>query len=246
MRDKIQAKMQQLIEKYCEENNMESMWREPVIKYADAHSPLFDKLREIIDPDHHYPTDYLPEATLVLSYFMPFKKEIMDSNTTGELTSPEWAAAYGATNTIAGYLNEKISEYIKELGYDACPPTDLGIVRAEQLRSRWSQRHVGYIAGQGTFGINNMLISDKGCAGRYYTVITTLPFEADAVVEEERCLYKKDGSCRLCVERCPVNALQESGFVSYDCLDQCNKNEDIYGHGACGKCAAGMPCSYKE
>lgn len=32
--------------------------------------------------------------------------------------------------------------------------------------SEWSHRHAAYIAGLGIFGINNMLITNKGCVGR--------------------------------------------------------------------------------
>lgn len=79
-------------------------------------------------------------------------------------------------------------------------------------RSKWSQRHVAYVCGHGTFGLNNMLISDRGCVGRYYSIITALPIETDPVVTEERCLYKRNGGCKLCVKRCVAEALTEKEF----------------------------------
>ncbi len=36
-----------------------------------------------------------------------------------------------------------------------------------------------------------MLISEKGCVGRYYSIVTRLDIEADSIIEEERCTFKK-------------------------------------------------------
>lgn len=244
MREKINLKLQKLIEEYYKSNGAENLWKEPVIKYGDVNSPLFDKIKELVDPRHYHPLDYLPDATVVLSYFLPFRSEIEESNISGRLISEQWAKAYELSNKMAGYINEELCKYIHELGYDACPPSDAGMISDGNPRSLWSQRHVAYVCGHGTFGLNNMLISDRGCVGRYYSVITALPIEPDPVVTEERCLFKKDGSCGLCIERCVAGALTAQGFDRLKCLDQCNENEKTYpAAGACGKCVVGLPCS---
>lgn len=245
MREKIQAKIQEVMDKYCQDAGIESFWREPVVKYGDVHNPLFEKLKELVDPQHHQPLEYMPDSTVVLSYFLPFKKEVGDSNIDGTLISEQWALGYEHANKMAALINDELCKYIKELGYDACIPWDIGMINDGFPRSRWSQRHVAYVCGHGTFGLNNMLISDKGSVGRYYSIITSLPIEADPVVTEERCLYKRDGSCRECVDRCVVGALKVDGFDRLKCLDQCNVNEEIYPEAsACGKCVVGRPCSF--
>ena len=246
MKEKIQLKLNELIDLYCEEAGIKSLWQEPVIKYGDVNNPLFDKLKELVDPNHYHPLDYLPGGTLVLSYFLSFKKEVAESNVDGKLISEPWALAYEHSNKMSAYINEELCKYIKSIGYDACPPRDAGMISDGNPRSRWSQRHVAYVCGHGTFGLNNMLISDKGCVGRYYSVVTSLPIEADPVVTEERCLYKKSGSCKLCVKRCVADALTVGEFRRLKCLDQCNINEETYpAAGACGKCVVGLPCSFR-
>lgn len=246
MREKIQAEIQKLIEEYCINAGIPDLWREPVIKYGDVKSPLFIKLKELVDPNHYQPLDYLPQATVVLSYFLPFKKDVMESNVKGTVISEQWALAYEHSNKMASYINENLCNFINELGYKACPPSDIGMINDGFPRSKWSQRHVAYICGHGTFGLNNMLISDKGCVGRYYSIITALPVTADPIVTEERCLYKQNGSCKLCVKRCVAEALTENEFNRLKCLEQCNINEEIYpAAGACGKCVVGLPCSFK-
>lgn len=246
MKEKIQAKLQELIEVYCRETGIQNLWREPIIKYGDVKSPHFDELKELVDSNHYHPLDYLTSATVVLSYFLPFSKSVMESNISGELISEPWALAYEHSNKMASYINDQLCKYINELGYDACPPRDAGMINDGYPRSCWSQRHVAYVCGHGTFGLNNMLISDKGCVGRYYSIITALPIEPDDVVTEERCIYKRNGGCKLCVDRCVANALTVDGFERLKCLDQCNVNEEIYpAAGACGKCVVGLPCSFK-
>jgi epoxyqueuosine reductase QueG len=57
-----------------------------------------------------------------------------------------------------------------------------------------------------------------------------------------------DGSCRVCVERCPVGALTESGLDKHRCyewlLQVADQFPEVGFADACGKCATG-PCAYK-
>ena len=87
MKEKIQAKLQELIEVYCRETGIQNLWREPIIKYGDVKSPHFDELKELVDSNHYHPLDYLTSATVVLSYFLPFSKSVMESNISGEIIS---------------------------------------------------------------------------------------------------------------------------------------------------------------
>ncbi|MBQ4595991.1 MAG: epoxyqueuosine reductase, partial [Firmicutes bacterium] len=119
--------------------------------------------------------------------------------------------------------------------------------------------------GLGTFGLNNMLITDKGCSGRYNCLVTNLEVEADSPKKEEACLYIKDGTCGACMVKCPAGAISPDGFDRHKCYEQCLKNAAVYtgfgssyaettendaaptyGSEVCGKCIAGMPCAYRE
>ena len=144
-------------------------------------------------------------------------------------------------------INEQLVHHIRqELGYNAAVPVDAGMISMEEPRSRWSQRHVAYLAGHGSFGKNNMLISDKGSVGRYFSVVTALNVTPDVPVLQERCLWKQDGSCGLCMSRCHAGALTEAGFDRFRCLEQCLVNMKRYpGADVCGKCTVELPCSYQ-
>ena len=247
MRQVLEEKIWRLIQEYCREKALPILWRKPIVRFADATNPGFSELQQIVTPEHHLPRDFLPGAKNVLSWFLPFLPEVGKNNLEGALSSSQWADAYLVTNKMAARVNEQLVQFIRtELGADAAVPTDAGMISMDNPRSRWSQRHVAFLAGQGTFGKNNMLISDAGSVGRYFSVVTTLEVNPDQPITKERCLWKQDGSCGLCMKRCEAGALTETGFDRFRCLEQCLKNMGRYpGADVCGKCTVELPCSYK-
>ncbi len=242
----IESEVNYFIDQYCTQAGIENIWQEPIIKYADAKNPMFEDLKAIVLENHYTPAEILEDAESVLSYFLPFKEEVAKSNVGGKETSEIWANAYLLTNELSIYLNEYLIETIRDIGYHAAMPINIGLIE-DVLKSRWSQRHVAYLAGHGTFGLNNMLITEKGCAGRYFSIITALPIEADPIVQVERCLYKRTGKCKACIKRCPTGALTEQGFDRFLCYAMCLENEKKYKNAdVCGKCVVGVPCSFRS
>lgn len=245
MHKKFEKLIWDTMAQYCLEHEKENIWERPLVRFADAHDKKFEQLKELVVSDHYLPTDYLENAASVLSYFIPFRREISASNKDGFLSSQAWADAYLVTNDMFTVINDALVQAVRDMGYDACPPFDAGMISMDMPYSRWSQRHVAYIAGHGTFGINNMLISDKGSVGRYASIIMSLPVDADPIPTQERCLYKKDGSCGLCMSRCEVGALRVDSFDRIKCLGQCMRNYEKYpGADVCGKCVVELPCSF--
>ena len=242
----MEEKIWQLAGQYCKEKKLPNLWRKPIVRFADANHPGFARLQQIVTPEHHLPQDFLSESKNVLSWFLPFQLQVGRNNLEGSLSSAQWADAYLVTNEMAAWINQQLVSYIREeLESDAAIPQDAGMISMENPRSRWSQRHVAYLAGQGTFGKNNMLISDVGSVGRYFSIVTTLETATDEPRTQERCLWKRDGSCGLCMARCEAGALTEDGFDRFRCLAQCLVNMERYpGADVCGKCTVELPCSY--
>lgn len=244
MQKVIAEDLRSLIRKYVQKNGLEPIWEPPLVRCAEACDPLFARLKEVVVPSHYLPEDYLPGARTVISWFIPFRKSIADGNRDGFYCSAAWAGAYLNTNAMAAWLNERLAENIRARGGRAAIPHDTGMISREIIRSRWSQKHVAWIAGHGSFGLNNMLISDVGCVGRYYSLVTDLETRPDPRVREERCLYRKSGACGRCVRRCPTGALGAEAFDRRVCLEMCESNEARYpGADICGKCVVGLPCS---
>lgn len=247
MKQEIIKLVKDFVKNYQKEK-VETKWREPIIKFADAKDEMFKELKTVVNDDHLMPEDLLKDAESAIAFFIPFEKPIPDTNIKGKYSSHEWAVAYIETNTLIGDLNERIGRYLEEKGYQTELVPATHNFSKETLMSQWSHRHIAYITGIGTFGINNMLITEAGCCGRVGTLVTNLKLEADKRVEEENCLYKHNGTCGVCVEKCQFEALTLEGYDRRKCYGICLEN-DIYHNDMglteiCGKCLVGIPCSY--
>lgn len=233
------------VENYGREHDCSWLWREPLAGFADAGCEYIKNVEQAVGTTHKQPADYLENPTIVISCFVPFSKEVSASNAgiEGNYTSKIWSDTYVETNKMLGELAEAVAAKVKELGYNAAVPTGISMKEGE-LKSPWSHRHIAFAAGMGTFGLNNMLITKAGCCGRYCSVVTELPVEPDKILEGENCLYKKNGTCKKCVEHCFQGALTTEGFDRFKCFEACLRNEKLYGHEVCGKCVTEIPCAF--
>lgn len=245
IKERIRQLVCTFVESYAREHGCQKIWREPIVGFADANCAYIKNIEKAVGTEHKQPSDFLKDASIVISCFVPFTKEVSATNTANKesCTSKEWSDAYEVTNDMLGELAAFIVDELRNLGYEATVPVGIGM-KEEELKSSWSHRHIAYAAGMGTFGINNMLITEKGCCGRYCSIITKLPVEADRSLESENCLYKKNGSCAKCVEHCVQGALTAEGFDRFKCFEVCLRNEKLYGHEVCGKCTTEIPCAF--
>jgi epoxyqueuosine reductase QueG len=247
MKDKIEKEIELIIRDFEKMPEISTRWKKPVIAYASAQDPLFLKLREVAVAEHLQPADINPEGRTVITYFLPFEDWIVKSNQIGQENSYEWARAYVETNKLIQIINDHLITYLGELGFKTMKlPIELNMDH-ERLVSVWSNRHVGFIAGLGTFGINNMLITESGCCGRLGNVVTNLELEPTPRPHGEYCLCKVDSSCGICVDNCIVDALGDKVFDRFGCNEVLKKNaerfKDLGNASCCGKCLVGLPCS---
>ncbi len=248
----IKSWITDFVSNYQTTHKTETRWRDPLVGFADAKDPMYLELKEIIGPSHALPDELVPDARSVIVYFIPFAESISKSNIPDEESSREWDYAYIETNNMLSELAAFLHGKITEAGFASSnlPPTYN--YDKESLLSDWSHRSSAYIAGLGTFGIHNMIITESGCCGRFGTVITDWRLEPDPRSEKEMCLWKSEGTCGKCMSRCVNNAfsLSDSREVLFD---KYRCNEQIYekiipqwpiGPGdTCGKCMCGVPCS---
>ncbi|WP_223226424.1 epoxyqueuosine reductase [Sporomusa sp. GT1] len=260
----ITTMIQTYVQEYQKKPGITSVWGEPLVGFADANHPDISNLKDIISPQHVMPHEVIENPTIIIAYFLPFTKELADTNKApGNVSSPEWARTYEETNRMFGELNNYLIAAIQEMGYEAGVSKAATTFDQERLISNWSQRHIARVAGLGTFGLNNMLISSNGCCGRYSTVITNLPIEPDKPLDDNYCLYKSKGICGACIKHCPSGALTVTGYDRQKCFQVCLKNAEIYkdfgssysdetgknansaGSEVCGKCLVNVPCAFK-
>ena len=257
---------------YAAENNLPVIWQEPLIAVAKADDPMFAELKTIIGPEHMLPTDWLGDAKSVVAFYIPFVEEIAKSNIDGEEPSLMWAKAYVDTNNMIASLKSKACEALSDAGYPSSSANVGWNYETDGIQSVWSQRSAAYIAGLGTFGINNMLITEKGCCGRYGSFITSMPIDPTERPTENYCLFKKNGTCAVCVKKCPAGAfsidrehsiavsgsqIELGGAAEYGVFfdrekcynhihNELQLDETYPTHDVCGKCDVGLPCSFKR
>jgi epoxyqueuosine reductase len=243
----LKQALTELVTKHTLESEKGEFFRAPLIGFSSAADPLYDQLKEIIGAWHLHPQDILPEAKTVISFFLPFSIETVYQNQQHEPAARAWAESYVAANQLIGHISEQLIEFLASKGIMAATLPATHSYDAEKLQSAWSHRSAAYIAGLGRFGVNRMLITPVGCAGRYGTVITAAELPADVRSEQEYCRYHQNGSCLACIRACPVGALRVDGFDKFRCNDRLLKNatqfSDIGFCDVCGKCVVAGPCA---
>ena len=250
MKDFISQQIEEVMAGHPSSVSGKVLWKSPLIGYASAADPLFEHLKQTAHQGHLLPTDLLEGARTVIAYFLPFAESIVTSNASGEFPSTQWAYAYGQTNELITLINKGLESLLHIKGYRACTIAATHNFDPISLMSAWSHRHVAYIAGLGTFGLNRMLITDKGCAGRFGSIVTELELAPDERIRGEHCLYLHNGPCSACLDKCPCSALQKDNFNRQQCYGRLLENEarlHLEGHAdVCGKCCCGLPCSVKN
>ena len=220
-----------------------NLWRKPIIGFCSAEST--EKLPKMVD-NHLTAEELLPTAKGVVAYFIPFTKRVIESNIHGKKPSKLWAYAYVKTNELIRKINCLLEKKLERRGFRCVTIEPTHNFDETTLTSRWSHKHVAYLAGVGTFGIHTMLITEKGCCGRLGSLVTTVELEGSPI-DDEFCLYKSGYNCLECVKRCFSKALGHK-FDKRKCYNVLMENAEIYGFFAdvCGKCACGVPCSSKR
>ena len=233
---------------YSKGKSTKTNWKKPLVGFASADDPLFLKLREVVQPKHALPGDLLPAARTVVAFFLPFENALQKENAqAGLYAARSWAVAYVETNRLIRDLSEHLKAFLENAGFQAALIPATHNFDPEILMSNWSHRHIAYIAGLGRFGVNHWLITEKGCCGRFGSLVTDAYFPPSPRPEQESCLHFAGYECGGCVKKCVYGALFIDRFDRHACNRQLIKNESHYSDletsDVCGKCGCGLPCS---
>lgn len=228
------------------------IWDKPLIGYAAADNEYIGQLKNIPEAniEMDIPEFWLPGAESVISFFLPYTSQIRKSNIPGDAPSTQWLhGRIDGQNLINALLKDTIT-FLEKNGYDAMSPLfderfspKMGRdTKENDFGSNWSERHAAYAAGLGTFSLSKGLITEKGIAGRFGSIITTAEFEPSIPSHDE--LYGNCTMCGACIKRCPKQVISlEKGKLHKPCSDYLDDildaNPPYYG---CGKCQVGVPC----
>ncbi len=229
----------------------------PVVCVGSAADPLWIRVREeqAVGPVWKTPAEWLPEAKSVISIFAPFTHHVLNSNAKDPvLTGSAWLSGYNVGGALIKRAGKRTMEMLRELGYKAvCPVVDEKFQSVSapgtnpdlpglSYTSNWSERHAAFVCGQGTFGLSRGLITRRGIAGRFSSVITDLELEPDVRVYEG--VYDFCTMCGRCAENCPAKAISlEEGKKHYPCNMWLNHMGEVsHVSESCGKCQVNVPC----
>lgn len=248
----------------------------PLVGFADGDDSLFTDYKSIIAPEHLTPREALakaydkipedmPEHLSVISWILPIRKETRETNRAEtRVPSRLWSHTRWYGEQFNAKLRNHITECLTSRGYLAAAPVSLPFFRIANNEkgqySNWSERHVAYAAGLGTFSLSAGLITDRGIAHRCGSVVTSLiipPSGRTAKNQYSNCLFYEGINCRACIERCPAGAITEKGHDKIKCgryLSELGLPPTTPGYTydneksvlGCGLCQTKVPCEFQN
>jgi len=252
------------------------MWDEPLVGFADGDDPIFTQYKTIISPDHLAPREAiakacnrnpqdLPARLSVINWILPTAEDTRKANR-AETRIP--SRLWSHTRWYGEKFNEKLRAHVvgllSDLGYQASAPFLQPYFKTYTNEkgpySNWSERHVAYAAGLGTFSLSDGLITDRGVAIRVGNVVTNLVIPASprtASGPYSNCLFHLGVNCRACIDRCPAGAITEKGHDKNKCqkyLHDIGYSRESMKAGydneksvvGCGLCQTKVPCEFQN
>jgi len=245
---------------------------EPSVQFADGDDPIFTEYKTIIDPTHLTPHEALakayskgladmPEHLSVISWVLPITSKTRELNRRQtKIPSRLWSHTRWYGEKFNDALREHVVKLLTEMGYLAVAPMlqpyfkiEYENISEKGYYSNWSERHIAYAAGLGTFSLSDGFITERGIAHRCGSVVTNLVLPASSKKAKNpysNCLFYVDGSCKACIPRCPAEAITENGHDKAKCREyQQSKfhhllEEYNVGVVGCGLCQTKIPCEF--
>ena len=248
------------------------MWDKPLVKFADGDDPIFTEYKTIIAPTHFTPREALakaynrspedmPARLSEISCILPTTEETRTSNRAETLApSRLWSHTRWYGEKFNGRLQAYVVGLLNDLGYQAVAPFSQPYFKVYTNEkgpySNWSERHIAYVAGHGTFSLSDGFITERGIAHRCGSVVTTVELPASPRTAKgpySNCLFYAGVICQACIKRCPAGAITEEGHDKIKCQqylrdigysaaalkDGYDNDKSVAG---CGLCQTKVPC----
>ena len=246
---------------------------EPLVHFADGDDPIFDEYKTLIDPTHLTPREALaktfnksplelPAQISVISWILPVSDKPRKSNREETLIPNRlWSEARNFGEKFNEALRGHMAEFITGMGYLAVAPLlepyykYLECSEEKGYFSNWSERHIAYAAGLGTFSLSDGFITERGIAHRCGSVVAGLAMPVNprtADTPYSNCLFYVNRQCEACISRCPVEAISEKGHDKLKCGDYVRnklkylQEEYSVEKAGCGLCQVKVPCEFRN
>ena len=226
--------------KKCHNMNISKVGFAIVDRWENPPQKLPHEIKEWIPPEF-WPQNIFPEAKTVIVIGLPVQLPILETT-----PSIYYHELYKTVNSLLDakayelslFLNEKgfSSIYIPRDGYG-----DIDVLLKKPL-AFFSHRHAAYLAGMGSFGQNNVILTPEfGPRIRFTSIFTSAELKSDKMLGDDLCTR-----CLRCMNCCPVQAIPplSSDFPEIidkiSCATQSKKLKEKY-ISPCGICIKVCP-----
>lgn len=124
---------------------------------------------------------------------------------------------YRTVNAMLDQTALKAANYIQKKGFVALPVPASQILDWQSQKAHLSHKRIGFLAGLGWLGRNNLLVNKNfGAQLRLVSILTDIPIKIDKPVKQD-C-----AECCLCIKACPAEAIKKdpSGFDHKKCFEK--------------------------
>lgn len=186
------------------------------------------------------PRDIMPGCRSVIVIGIPVQPTILE-------TAPSiyYNHLYNVVNSALDQAAERIALELGIMGHNAVyVPRDgyHGLVGLKERQDAFfSHRHAAYLAGLGTFGYSNMLLTERyGPRIRFASVVTDAVLPLGKPMGGNLCI-----GCGKCTKECPASALGNAHYPGRITDKRaCVSNSEVLaakGISPCGRCIAVCP-----
>jgi epoxyqueuosine reductase len=186
----------------CRELGISLVGFAPVKRWVKPPEELPQKFETWI-PKEFWPQSIYPEARTVIVIGLPVQLPILE-------TAPSiyYHELYKTVNLLLDVKAYEISNYLTDKGYPSIylPRDGYGDIEVllEKPLAFFSHKHAAFLAGLGSFGLNNVLLTIKyGPRVRFTSIFTTAEIEGDPLLGQDLCIR-----CMQCALSCPVGAIK--------------------------------------
>ncbi len=156
------------------------IFSQPLIGVARGDDPIFQRFKEIVGTEHYTPSEMwrksgreqATESDLhVVSIIFPFvdmiRKEGITSILLPKVTLPAeiYSVARNFGKEFKNYIMRQTIDFFESKGYYAMAgkfSDAFTIIAKKNFYSTWSERHMAFVAGLGTFGLHEGIITEVG------------------------------------------------------------------------------------
>jgi hypothetical protein len=217
----------------------ERFFTDPIIGVARGDDPIFEKYKDVVGKEHLTPLEMWiengleevpPSEIFTISVIFPYSDRIRTEGSTKQIILPRFklpAEIYSVSRNYANefkiYVMKELITFIQKKGYQATAgmlSEKYTLIAKDRFYSTWSERHIAFAAGLGTFSLHEGLITEVGCNVRIASIITNAPLNVTIRESDDpygNCLFYSKGICKECIKACPANAISEEGHDKMLC-----------------------------